>query len=66
MFDQPGDMVLDVAGLIEYLSETMTLRPGDMILTGTPQDLHFVAPGDRVECTIEAIGTLVNHVGAAP
>lgn len=60
------DMVLDVAGLIEYLSEAMTLRPGDMILTGTPQGLHFVAPGDRVECTIEAIGTLVNHVEAAP
>jgi 5-oxopent-3-ene-1,2,5-tricarboxylate decarboxylase/2-hydroxyhepta-2,4-diene-1,7-dioate isomerase len=59
------DMVLDVAGLIAYLSETMTLRPGDMILTGTPQGLHFVAPGDRVECTIAAIGTLVNHVEAA-
>ena len=43
----------------------MTLRPGDMILTGTPQGLHFVAPGDCVECTIEAIGTLVNHVEAA-
>lgn len=59
------DMVLDVAGLIEYLSETMTLLPGDMILTGTPQGLHFVAPGDRVVCEIEGIGALANHVEVA-
>ncbi|WEK43988.1 MAG: fumarylacetoacetate hydrolase family protein [Candidatus Sphingomonas colombiensis] len=59
------DMVLDVARLIEYLSETMTLLPGDMILTGTPQGLHFVSPGERVVCEIEGVGALVNHVGAA-
>ena len=59
------DMVLDVAGLIEYLSETMTLLPGDMILTGTPQGLHFVSPGERGVCEIEGVGALVNHVEAA-
>lgn len=58
------DMVLGVAGLIEYLSETMTLLPGDMILTGTPQGVHFVAPGDRVECSIAGIGTLANRIEA--
>lgn len=61
-----ADMVLDVAGLIAYLSETMTLLPGDMILTGTPQGLHFVDPGDEVVCEIEGVGRLVNHVVAAP
>lgn len=61
-----ADMVLDVAGLIAYLSETMTLLPGDMILTGTPQGLHFVDPGDEVVCEIEGVGRLVNHVIAAP
>jgi 5-oxopent-3-ene-1,2,5-tricarboxylate decarboxylase/2-hydroxyhepta-2,4-diene-1,7-dioate isomerase len=59
-----ADMILDVAGLIEYLSEFMTLLPGDMILTGTPQGVHFVAAGDEVVTEIERVGRLVNHVVA--
>jgi 5-oxopent-3-ene-1,2,5-tricarboxylate decarboxylase/2-hydroxyhepta-2,4-diene-1,7-dioate isomerase len=61
-----GDMVLDVAGLIAYLSETMTLFPGDMILTGTPQGVHFCAAGDEVICEIEGIGRLTNRLIAEP
>jgi len=63
-----SDMILGVAGLIAYLSETMTLFPGDMILTGTPQGLYFCAAGDEVVCEIEGIGRLVNHLvaGLAP
>lgn len=57
-----ADMILGVAGLIEFLSSFMTLMPGDMILTGTPQGIHFVKPGDRVECEIEGIGILTNHI----
>ncbi len=57
-----ADMVFDVAGLVEYLSEFMTLAPGDMILTGTPQGVHFVSPGDEVVCEIEKIGRLVNNI----
>lgn len=57
-----ADMVLDVAGLIAYLSETMTLLPGDMILTGTPQGVHFCAAGDAVICEIEGVGRLENHL----
>ena len=60
------DMIFDVAGLIEYLSSFMTLMPGDMILTGTPQGVHFVAAGDTVECEIEGIGRLINQLVAAP
>ncbi|EJL30771.1 bifunctional isomerase/decarboxylase like protein [Caulobacter sp. AP07] len=61
-----ADMVMSVADLIAYLSEFMTLLPGDMILTGTPHGLHFVAPGETVTCEIERVGRLVNPVVAAP
>jgi 5-oxopent-3-ene-1,2,5-tricarboxylate decarboxylase / 2-hydroxyhepta-2,4-diene-1,7-dioate isomerase len=61
-----ADMVLDVAGLIAYLSQTMTLLPGDMILTGTPQGVHFCAAGDEVICEIEGIGRLANRLIAEP
>ncbi len=61
-----ADMILDVAGLIEYLSSFVTLMPGDMILTGTPHGVHFCAPGDEVVCQIEGIGTLTSHLIAPP
>jgi 5-oxopent-3-ene-1,2,5-tricarboxylate decarboxylase/2-hydroxyhepta-2,4-diene-1,7-dioate isomerase len=57
-----ADMILDVAGLVAHLSETMTLMPGDMILTGTPQGVHFCAAGDEVVCEIEGVGRLVNRL----
>lgn len=57
-----ADMILDIAGLIEYLSSFITLNPGDMILTGTPHGVHFCAAGDQVVCEIEGIGKLVNHL----
>lgn len=57
-----ADMILSVAGLIEYLSGIMTLMPGDLILTGTPQGLRFVNAGERVQTSIEGIGTLVNNL----
>jgi 5-oxopent-3-ene-1,2,5-tricarboxylate decarboxylase / 2-hydroxyhepta-2,4-diene-1,7-dioate isomerase len=60
-----ADMILDVAGLIAYLSSVTTLMPGDMILTGTPQGVHFCAAGDTVECEIEGIGRLANHLVAS-
>ena len=60
-----ADMVFDVARLIEHLSSFMTLMPGDMILTGTPHGVHFVAAGDEVVCEIEKVGRLVNRVEIA-
>lgn len=59
-----ADMILGVAGLIEYLSAQLTLMPGDMILTGTPHGVHFCAAGDEVVCEIEGVGRLVNHLVA--
>ncbi len=60
-----ADMIMGVAQLIEYLSAQLTLTPGDMILTGTPQGVHFCAAGDDVVCEIEGVGSLVNHLVAA-
>jgi 5-oxopent-3-ene-1,2,5-tricarboxylate decarboxylase/2-hydroxyhepta-2,4-diene-1,7-dioate isomerase len=61
-----SDMILDIAGLIEYLSSFITLMPGDMILTGTPHGVHFCAAGDEVVCEIEHIGALANHLVGEP
>ena len=60
-----GDMIHRVAELIEYLSGFMTLSPGDVILTGTPDGVVNVQPGDVVETEIDGIGTLVNTLAAA-
>jgi 2-keto-4-pentenoate hydratase/2-oxohepta-3-ene-1,7-dioic acid hydratase in catechol pathway len=48
--------------LIEYVSQVMTLLPGDVILTGTPAGVGPVQVGDEVSVTIESIGTLTNRV----
>ena len=57
-----ADMIFDIPFLIAYLSEFMTLQPGDMIATGTPKGLADVKPGDEVVVEIEGIGRLVNHI----
>ncbi|WCE32057.1 fumarylacetoacetate hydrolase family protein [Vibrio sp. SCSIO 43137] len=53
-----ADMIFDVPFLIEYLSKIMTLKPGDMIATGTPKGLKDMQPGDVVVCSIEKVGSL--------
>ncbi len=55
-----ANMVNHVAALIEYLSRFMTLSAGDVILTGTPEGVSNVQPGDEVVCEIDGIGRLVN------
>ena len=57
-----GAMIHGVAELIEYLSGFMTLSPGDVILTGTPEGVVNVNPGDEVVCEIDGIGRLVNTI----
>ncbi|MDF2153445.1 fumarylacetoacetate hydrolase family protein [Vibrio sp. CAU 1672] len=57
-----ADMIFDVPFLVEYLSRFMTLKPGDLIATGTPKGLKDIQPGDVVTCTIEGIGSLENPV----
>jgi len=57
-----ADMIFDLPFLIEYLSEIMTLQPGDMIATGTPKGLKDMQPGDVVVCEIEKVGALQTHI----
>lgn len=58
-------MVFKVDYLVSYMSQVMTLLPGDVILTGTPAGVGPMQPGDVVEVDISGIGTLRNHVVAA-
>jgi 5-oxopent-3-ene-1,2,5-tricarboxylate decarboxylase/2-hydroxyhepta-2,4-diene-1,7-dioate isomerase len=58
------DMIFDIPYLIEYLSSFMTLSPGDVILTGTPDGVVNVMPGDIVACEIDGLGRLVNRIAA--
>jgi 5-oxopent-3-ene-1,2,5-tricarboxylate decarboxylase/2-hydroxyhepta-2,4-diene-1,7-dioate isomerase len=55
-----ANMVNDIPALIEYLSRFMTLQPGDVILTGTPDGVVNVNVGDEVVTEIDGIGRLVN------
>jgi 5-oxopent-3-ene-1,2,5-tricarboxylate decarboxylase/2-hydroxyhepta-2,4-diene-1,7-dioate isomerase len=58
------DLIFDIPTLIEYLSAFMTLSPGDVILTGTPEGVVNVMPGDVVACEIDGLGRLVNTIAA--
>lgn len=60
------DMIFDVPYLIEYFSSFMTLKPGDLILTGTPDGVVDCQPGDVVVTEIEGVGALINTIAAAP
>jgi 5-oxopent-3-ene-1,2,5-tricarboxylate decarboxylase / 2-hydroxyhepta-2,4-diene-1,7-dioate isomerase len=57
-----ANMVNDIPALIEYLSSFMTLRAGDVILTGTPEGVVNVNVGDEVVTEIEGIGRLVSTI----
>lgn len=61
-----ADMVFGVTDLIAYISRIMTLEPGDIIATGTPEGVGPLAAGDVVEIEIPGIGILRNPVKAAP
>jgi 2-keto-4-pentenoate hydratase/2-oxohepta-3-ene-1,7-dioic acid hydratase in catechol pathway len=64
-----ADMIFSVAQIVAFVSETITLEPGDVIATGTPPgvamgrpDGRYLQPGDTVEVEIERVGTLRNPV----
>ena len=60
-----ADMVFDVPTLVAFIAEAMTLEPGDVILTGTPEGVGPLVPGDTVEVEIQGLGVLENSVVAA-
>jgi 2-keto-4-pentenoate hydratase/2-oxohepta-3-ene-1,7-dioic acid hydratase in catechol pathway len=55
-------MIHDIGAIIEWASAVMTLLPGDLILTGTPDGVGPIEHGDTVSITVEGIGTLTNPV----
>ena len=57
-----SDMVFSPDFLISYISQVMTLLPGDIVLTGTPEGVGAMQPGDHVRVEIEGIGHLQNTV----
>jgi 2-keto-4-pentenoate hydratase/2-oxohepta-3-ene-1,7-dioic acid hydratase in catechol pathway len=57
-----ADMSWDIPHLIAYISAAMTLLPGDVILTGTPEGVGPMEPGDEVEVFVEGLGALTNTV----
>ena len=57
-----SDMVFSPAVLVAYISQIMTLTPGDVILTGTPEGVGPLQPDDVVRIEIEGIGSLSNQI----
>ncbi|MDQ0414742.1 fumarylacetoacetate hydrolase family protein [Mesobacillus stamsii] len=59
--NSPTDlMIIPIPKMISYLSKVMTLKPGDVILTGSPVGAEFVGTQDVIECEIKEIGVLKN------
>ncbi len=59
-------MIFSPPELVSYISQVMTLYPGDVILTGTPEGINPLQVGDKVEVEIEGIGNLTNTIIAPP
>jgi 2-keto-4-pentenoate hydratase/2-oxohepta-3-ene-1,7-dioic acid hydratase in catechol pathway len=59
-------MVFSPEFLVSYISQVMTLLPGDVVLTGTPEGVGPMQIGDRVRVEIEGIGHLENTVTVRP
>ena len=56
------DFIFALGDVIRYISQVMTLHPGDLIATGTPKGVGPVVAGDVVEVSVEGVGTLQNPV----
>ncbi|MFA5239317.1 MAG: fumarylacetoacetate hydrolase family protein [Phycisphaerae bacterium] len=66
-----SEMIFDIYQIVSFLSHLMTLQPGDIIATGTPHGVamatgNFLQGGDKIQCTIEKLGTLTNTLGPKP
>ena len=66
-----SQMIHTVAQIVSFLSNLMTVEPGDIIATGTPSGVgfptgNFLKAGDKIEASIEKLGTLANSLGPKP
>ncbi len=55
-----AEMIFDVGAILEYITDAMTLLPGDVVITGTPAGLGGFVPGQTIDIDIEGIGRLSN------
>ena len=60
-----SDLIFSVAQIVSYISKSITLMPGDVIMTGTPSGVGPILPGDIVEIEMSGAGVLSNPVVAA-
>ncbi len=60
------EMAFPFAVLVSYISGIMTLEPGDVIATGTPEGVGPLSPGDRVEVELPGVGAVANPVEPSP
>ena len=60
------EMEWDMNYLVADIARTITLDPGDVLLSGTPANSRTVYPGDVVEVEVEGLGRLVNHIVSGP
>jgi 2-keto-4-pentenoate hydratase/2-oxohepta-3-ene-1,7-dioic acid hydratase in catechol pathway len=56
------DFIFSLDVLIRYISQIMTVEPGDLIATGTPEGVGPVVAGETIEISVEGVGTLINPV----
>lgn len=59
-----ADMVFSIPVILAYISQVMTLEPGDLVLTGTPAGVGILQPGDEVEVEIAGVSRVKNPVVA--
>ena len=63
--ERTKDLIFNIQNIVSYVSRYVTLMPGDVIFTGTPQTTRAMQPGDVVEIEVEGVGVLRNRVVAA-
>src|SRR4051812_11656214 len=61
-----ADMVFDIPALVAYISGVMTLEPGDLVLTGTPEGVGTLSAGDVVEVEVVGVSRVSNPVTSEP
>ena len=59
------DLIFDVDAIVSYITQFITLMPGDLVFTGTPGTTQAMKPGDVVEVEVEGVGILRNPVAAS-
>ena len=64
--DNTSNCIFSVEFLLQYICHRITLYPGDIVTTGTPQGVDTLLPGDVVEVEIEKLGRLKNPVVLEP